>query len=82
MQGRLDEAVGRARASREHGAAQGDVLEELPSCIELGHVLADRGGPGDRDEAADALTRAEEVVKRTGIVLYEPRRDAARVAAG
>ncbi len=80
VQGRLDEAVGWARASREHGAAQGDVLEELPSCIELGHVLADRGGPGDLDEAVDALGCAETIVARTGIVVYEPRREAASAA--
>ena len=55
IQGRLDEAVGWARASREHGAEQEDVLEELPSCIELAHVLGEHGDSGDLAEAEAAL---------------------------
>jgi len=58
------------------------VLEELPSCIELGHVLADRAGHDDLPEAADALARAETIVGATGIVVYEPRRRAALRALG
>jgi hypothetical protein len=56
------------------------VLEELPSCIELGHVLADRAGHDDLAEAADALARADAIVRATGIIVYEPRRRAAMAA--